>query len=80
MKSFASQSVTYEFHTAVGQFGHYILALEEQKTDRSLFLAVPAPVYREHFHKAFFQASVARNNLKIIVFDPGTKTIEKWIS
>lgn len=80
VKSFASQSVTYEFHTAVGQFGHYLLALEEQKTDRVLFLAVPAPVYKEHFHKALFQASIVRNNLKIIVFDPKTKTVVKWIN
>jgi hypothetical protein len=58
VKSFISQSVTYEFHTAVGQFSHYILALEEQNSERILYLAVPNPVYTEHFHKAFFQASI----------------------
>jgi hypothetical protein len=80
VKSFTGQSVTYEFHSAVGQFCHYLLAMEEQKSDRLLYLAVPDPVYREHFHKAFFQASVKRNNLRIIVFEPATKTITKWIN
>lgn len=41
VKSFLSQSITYEFHTAVGQFGHYLLALEEEKSDQILYLAVP---------------------------------------
>lgn len=71
--------MTYDFHTAVGQFNHYTLALNEEKLDRVLFLAVPKVVYEEHFYKAFFQASIKQNQLRIIVFDPMTKTIIKWI-
>lgn len=80
VKSFSSQSVTYEFHTAVGQFGHYILALEQQDPSLPLYLAVPQPVYEEHFYKPFYQTSISRNNIKILIFDPETKTIVKWIN
>lgn len=79
VKSFIGQSITYEFHAAVGQYGHYLLALEEQQSDQSLYLAVPEPIYREYFYRAFFQASIKRNRIKILVFEPASKTIIKWI-
>ncbi len=80
VKSFLSQSVTYEFHTAIGQFGHYLMGLELQEPDRVLFLAVPLPIYNEHFSRLFFQMSIQRNHLKILVFAPDSKTIVKWIN
>ena len=41
VKSFASNSAVSEFHTALGQFLNYQIMLEENESDRQLFLAVP---------------------------------------
>jgi hypothetical protein len=41
IKSFIGPSNISEFHTAIGQFINYRVALEEQYPDRTLYLAVP---------------------------------------
>lgn len=41
VKSFLSQSTIAELHEAVGQFGLYLLALEETEPDRELYIAMP---------------------------------------
>jgi XisH protein len=45
VKSFLGASSISEFHTALGQFFNYRLALEEKDPDRRLYLAVPALTY-----------------------------------
>ena len=41
IKSFLATSNISEFHTAVGQFLNYRLALEGEEPERKLYLAVP---------------------------------------
>ncbi len=41
IKSFISSSNISEFHTALGQFLNYRLALKDQQPNRFLYLAVP---------------------------------------
>ena len=53
IKSFVSSSNISEFHTALGQFPNYRLALKKQQPDRFLYLAVPQGVYETFFNLPF---------------------------
>lgn len=79
VKSFAGQSKAYEFHRALGQFNSYLLALEEQEPDRTLYVAVPNFVYDSFFQKALIKRTIQRYQMKILVFDPVQQSIVQWI-
>ncbi|BAZ79673.1 XisH protein [Sphaerospermopsis kisseleviana NIES-73] len=49
IKSFATNSPVSDFHTALGQFLNYQIALEEKEPERLLYLAVPVDVYETFF-------------------------------
>ena len=52
VKSFVSQSKTYELHTAFGQFNNYIVALEELDPTRKLYLAIPDYIYENFLNRS----------------------------
>ena len=58
VKSFIGASNISEFHTAVGQFINYRVALEEQQPKRLLYLAVPLGVHRKFFFLPFVQTII----------------------
>lgn len=78
IKSFIAPSNISAFHTAVGQFFNYRVALEFQDPERILYLAVPLGVYRDFFQKQFIQLIIQRSQLKIIVYDPASEVIVEW--
>ena len=49
IKSFISPSNVSEFHTALGQYLNYCQALEEQESNRIVYLAVPIETYQDFF-------------------------------
>jgi hypothetical protein len=79
VKSFIGSSNISEFHTAVGQFINYRLALEEENPDRSLYLAVPATVYRKFFQLPFVRMVSDHFGIQFIVYDPVREEIVEWI-
>lgn len=78
IKSFVGTSIISEFHTALGQFMNYRLALEEQDSTRTLYLAVPIDTYKEFFTLHFGQVAIQRYRLKLIVYDVDKEVIVKW--
>jgi hypothetical protein len=78
IKSFLGASNISEFHTAVGQFINYRVALEEQEDERILYLAVPVGVYRKFFFLPFVQTVIERFQLKLIIYDPVKEVILEW--
>ncbi|MGI8884744.1 MAG: XisH family protein [Pyrinomonadaceae bacterium] len=80
IKSFISPSPLTEFHAALGQTLNYRLFLEEENSDRQIFLAIPVETYREFFLKNIIQKAVKINQIKIIVYDSINEVIELWIS
>lgn len=78
IKSFISTSNISEFHTAVGQFLNYRVALEEQQPNRILYLAIPLGAYQTFFTLPFVQTIVERFQIKLIVYDPATEVIVEW--
>lgn len=80
IKSFLSASEVSEFHTALGQFFNYRVALSEVEPAQQLFLATPADVYKTFFQRPLIKKSVRLIKLKLIVYQPETEEIIKWKS
>jgi glucose-6-phosphate 1-dehydrogenase len=78
IKSFASNSVVSEFHTALGQFLNYQIMLEETESQRVLYLAVPEETYKSFFQTRLAKIAVERHKVKIIVYNPIMEVIVKW--
>ncbi len=78
IKTFLGPSLITSFYAAVGQFIAYQTALETIQPDRLLFLAVPADTYARFFIAPSVQAVVARQGMKLIVFDEQQARIEQW--
>ncbi len=78
IKSFASNSAVSDFHTALGQFLNYQIALEENEPERELYLAVPVDAYETFFQTRLAQIAVRRHQLKLIIYDPIMEVIVRW--
>ncbi len=78
IKSFISPSNISEFHTALGQFLNYRVALEEQQHDRILYLAVPQGAYKTFFNLPFVETVIDRFQLSLLVYDPNNEVIVEW--
>ena len=78
IKSFVSPSNISEFHTALGQFLNYRVALEKQQPERFLYLAVPEKAYETFFHLPFVEMVTERFQLSLLVYDPKEEVILQW--
>ena len=78
VKSFVGLSTISEFHTAVGQFLNYRIALEKLEPERVLYLAVPADVYRNFFTDSFVEEVIERLQIKLLVFVVEKQEIALW--
>jgi XisH protein len=80
VKSFLGASSISEFHTALGQFINYQLALEDKEPDRTLYLAAPFNIYEEFFTLPFIQKVTQRMHLKLLIYDEQQEEIQQWIN
>jgi hypothetical protein len=80
VKSFLGPSLLSDFHTALGQFLNYRLALDALDPQRTLYLAVPMDTYTTFFTLPFAQAAVQRHALHLIAYDPEREELVQWIS
>jgi hypothetical protein len=79
IKSFRGNSITSEFHTALGQFMNYRMVLDKKSVKRTLYLAVPLDTYEVFFAQPFGQMAIEYHQLKLIVYDVKNEVIVKWI-
>ncbi|MGF2037768.1 MAG: XisH family protein [Nostoc sp. CmiVER01] len=80
IKTFLAASTISEFHTAIGQFINYRIALEDDDPERRLYLAVPLDVYKRFFRYPFIQTVIVRNKIPLLVYDTEKQEIAEWIS
>ncbi|MDZ8052904.1 MAG: XisH family protein [Aulosira sp. ZfuVER01] len=80
IKTFLAASTISEFHTAIGQFINYRIALEDDDPERRLYLAVPLDVYKRFFRYPFIQTVIRRNQIPLLVYDTEKQEIAEWIS
>lgn len=78
IKSFIGSSKISQFYTALGQFISYRAALQQQETDRVLYLAVPSNVYDSFFTMGFIQSLLQQNQIHLMVYDIEEEAIAKW--
>ncbi len=79
IKTFLAPSTISEFHTAVGQFINYRIALEYDDPERTLYLAVPLDIYTRFFTYSFIQMVIERNQIPLLVYDTEKEEISQWI-
>jgi XisH protein len=79
IKTFLAPSTISEFHTAVGQFINYRIALEQEDADRLLYLAAPLDVYKRFFKYPFIQTVIQRNQVPLLIYDTEQQEAIQWI-
>jgi hypothetical protein len=80
VKSFQSASLTSEFHTTVGQYINYRIAIENEKLNYTLYLAIPLETYNSFFQRQLPQTVIQRYHFKLVIYDIETQEIVKWIN
>ena len=75
IKSFLGASEVNDFHSALGQFLNYRLALNLKEPERTLYLAVYSDIYDEFFSGRFIQRVIAEHQLKLLIFNPQQEEI-----
>jgi XisH protein len=79
IKSFISPSVLTDFHAALGQFLNYRMGLNAKDPERRLFLAVPVDTFDSFFAIPFTQTAVQLHGVRLIVYDPESEVVVRWI-
>jgi XisH protein len=80
VKSFAGGSTISEFHTALGQFLNYRIAIEVSKEpERILYLAVPTDIYEMFLRFEPAKTVIERYEVRLITYSPNQEVIDRWI-
>lgn len=79
IKSFASLSDLADLENALGQYVLYRDILSEVEPERQLYLAVPRFAFESTFKDQFGQLVIAKQNLRIIVFEVDKEQPLQWI-
>lgn len=79
VKSFSGASNIRELELAVGQFVLYREILARMDAQRQLYLAVTIGIYETLFHEPIGQLMIETQSLRLLVFDPAIRRINRWI-
>jgi XisH protein len=69
IKGYDEPSTINGFHSVIGQYLHYRLALEEIQPNRRLYLAIPDEVFDTFFQREFAQLSIKKNAVALLVYN-----------
>ncbi|OUL33499.1 fatty-acid oxidation protein subunit alpha [Nostoc sp. T09] len=78
IKSFLNSSVITDFHSALGQFLNYRLALQMSEPDRTLYLAVPIDTFESFFQERFTKEAIRFYQVKLVIYDSLQEVIVEW--
>ena len=79
IKSFLGASPIEDLRNALGQYIMYHDILIRSEPDRTLYLAIRGSVYLDLFEDPIGQLLLENDRLRLIVFEPRTKEIQKWL-
>jgi hypothetical protein len=71
--------MTYDFHTAFGQYGIYRYFMSDKDSSRKLFLAVSEEVYNSLFLDPDIYAICEDFSINILIFNIENEEITTWI-
>jgi hypothetical protein len=78
IKTFAGPSPLHDLQAALGQYILYKQFLLELEPDRSLVLAVPAPV-AQLFKRRIWELLLNREHITVLVYDTLQEVIQEWL-
>jgi hypothetical protein len=78
IKTFLNPSAISEFHTVLGQFLNYRLALKLEDSTRILYLAIPQEAWNTFFKREFAKLAIVEHQLKLVIFDVIQEVIVQW--
>lgn len=79
IKSFVGRSDIDDLEKALGQYILYYDILSEREPERVLYVAIRNAVYTDLFQEPIGKLLLNKGRVKLIVFDPHTEVILKWI-
>lgn len=79
IKSFVGRSDIDDLEKALGQYILYYDILSEREPERVLYVAIRNAVYTDLFEEPIGKLLLNKGRVKLIVFDPHTEVILKWI-
>jgi hypothetical protein len=79
VKSFSGPSEIKDLRDALGQYILYYDVLAHIEPERMLYLAVTKAIYFDLFEEPIGQLLIENQRIKLIIFDPKTEEIIKWI-
>ena len=79
IKSFLGPSLVTNLHEALGQFVLYEDVIELTEPERTLFLAVSEEKYAQVFEEEFGSLLLNKKQIRLLVFDPISEVVLKWI-
>jgi hypothetical protein len=79
IKSFVGQSELNEFHSALGQYRVYKIALTDKEPERMLYLGISEDIYEDFFQDTFIQKVINQNEVNLLIYNIESKQIVKWI-
>ncbi len=79
VKSFLRPSPMTDLEDAVGQYLIYSMVLQNDESDRLLYLAVNFTVYRDIFTDDIGQLLLRRSDFRLLVFNAEKQEIRQWI-
>ena len=80
IKVFGPNGRTSELEKAVGQYVLYRSMLKHEGLPTLTYLAIPSEAYHTFFQKRAVRNLIRDEQIKLLVFDPSTETIEQWNS
>lgn len=78
VKSLIADSTIYEFHSILGQYLNYKIALEFVEPERTLFIALPEFGYQKLLKEGLTRIVLDRFKIKLIIFDIEKEIITRW--
>lgn len=79
VKRFVGRSETRELEVTLGPFVLYGAALDEVEPYRTLYVAVRAEVYEDIFEEPVGRLVLRKSGLRLLVFDPDRREVQRWI-
>jgi hypothetical protein len=79
IKSFVGSSEVEDLRNALGQYVLYQSALAKIEPERTLYLAIRQRIYADVFEEEIGSMLLEQGIVKLIVFDPKSEVIVRWI-
>jgi hypothetical protein len=79
IKGFLNVSKITDFYAAFGQYLCYKVALAREDPDRTLYLAIPTPIYNTFFREVLIQDVLKEYPAKLLVYNLSNQEIQSWI-